>query len=152
METHYFEDYDVGDTFDTRARTVTDADLLNYAAVSGNYHPIHLDAEQMADTRFGGRLVHGLAVLAIMEGQKVQTGLIEESIIALSGFEEIRFTNPVFVGDTIHTELTVLETADHDDESGIVTLEETGYNQNDEPVLVANTRSLLAKRTAADDG
>lgn len=146
METHYFEDYDVGETFETRGRTVTDADLLNYAAVSGNYHPIHLDEDLMGDSPFGGRLVHGLAVLSIMEGQKVQTGLIEDSIIALYGFDDLRFTNPVFVGDTIHTELTVIDKDEKDDESGVVLMEEKGVNQDGEPVVVGESRSLLEKR------
>lgn len=149
MDTYYFEDFSEGDTFETRGRTVTDADLVNYAAVSGNYHPIHLDAERMRASSFGGRLVHGLAVLAIMEGQKVQTGLIEDSIIALYGFDEIRFLHPVFVGDTIHTELTVRGVEEHDAESGVVSLEETGVNQDDDELVVATTRSLVAKRPDA---
>ena len=145
METRYFEDFDVGETITTTARTITEADLVNYAGLSGNFDPIHLDAETMAESEFGGRVVYGYLVLAVMEGQKVQTGMIEGSVKAFYGFDGARFTNPVLVGDTIHTEITVLDLEDRGD-GGIVVLEEKAVNQDGEPVVVAETRTLFHKR------
>lgn len=146
MESQYFDDFEVGETFETNARTITDADQVNYAAVSGNYDPIHLDAEMMADSEFGGRLVYGYLVLNVMEGQKVQLGLIDDSVIAFYGIDEARFQNPVMIGDTIHTELEVLDLEDRDDDRGIVVLEERGVNQDGEVCVRAQTRTLIRKR------
>lgn len=146
MESKYFDDFEIGETFTTNGRTITDADQLNYAAVSGNYDPIHLDGEMMADSEFGDRLVYGYLVLNVMEGQKVQLGLIDDSVIAFYGIDEARFSNPVMIGDTIHTELTVLELEERDDESGILVLEEKGITQDDETAVVAETRTLIRKR------
>jgi acyl dehydratase len=146
MESKYFEDFEVGETFMTNARTITDADQLNYAAVSGNYDPIHLDAEMMEDSQFGGRLVYGYLVLNVMEGQKVQLGLIDDSVIAFYGIDEARFRNSVMIGDTIHTELTVLDLDDKDENSGILVLEEKGITQDDEVAVAVETRTLIEKR------
>ncbi|THE63021.1 hypothetical protein D8Y22_21510 [Salinadaptatus halalkaliphilus] len=145
METKYFDDFETGETITTNGRTITEADQLNYAALSGNYDPIHLDAERMADSPFGERLVYGYLVLNVMEGQKVQTGVIEDSVIAFYGIDEARFVEPVAIGDTIHTELTVLDLEPKDEDSGVVVLEETAINQTDDAVVVAETRTLVER-------
>lgn len=145
MNTKYFEDFETGETFTSSARTVTEADLVNYAGISGNYDPVHMDADMMADSEFGGRLVHGFLILAVMEGQKVGTGIIEGSVKAFYGFDGARFTNPVLVGDTIHTEITVLDLEDTDDDAGVVVFEEKAVNQDGDPVVVAETRTLFYK-------
>nr|WP_254538384.1 MaoC/PaaZ C-terminal domain-containing protein [Halomarina sp. BCD28] len=146
MESKYFDELDIGETFTTNARTITEADQLNYAGLSGNFDPIHLDKGKMEATEFGGRLVYGYLVLNVMEGQKVQTGLIEDSVIAFYGIDKARFTNPVMIGDTVHTELTVLDLDEKDESSGVVVLEEKGVNQDGEDVVVAETRTLIKKR------
>lgn len=145
METKYFEDFEIGETITTKARTVTEADLVNYAGLSGNFDPIHLDAETMASSEYGGRLAYGYLILAIMEGQKVQTGMTEGSAKAFYGLDGARFTNPVMIGDTIHTEITVLDLEDKGD-AGVVVLEEKAVNQDDEPAVVVETRTLVHKR------
>lgn len=146
MESKYFNDFEVGETFTTSGRTITDADQLNYAAVSGNYDPIHLNEEMMSDSQFGGRLVYGYLVLNVMEGQKVQLGLIDDSVVAFYGIDEARFRNPVMIGDTIHTELTVLDLEERDEDTGIVVLEEKGIRQDGEVAVAAETRTLIEKR------
>jgi acyl dehydratase len=146
MESKYFEEFEIGETFTTNARTITEADQVNYAAVSGNYDPIHLDAEMMEDSQFGGRLVYGYLVMNVMEGQKVQLGLIDDSVIAFYGIDEARFRNPVMIGDTIHTEITVLDLEEKDEDSGIVVLEEKGVTQDDEVAVAVETRTLIRKR------
>ena len=146
METKYFNDFEVGETYETPSRTITETDQLNYAGLSGNFDPIHLDDEKMADSRFGGRLVYGQLVSVMMEGLKIQTGIIRDSVIASYGMDSIRFVNPVMIGDTIHNEMTVIDLEQRDDESGVVVMEEEGVNQDGETVVSAETRTLIRKR------
>lgn len=145
MNDPYFEDFEIGDTVTTNGRTITDADQANYAGLSGNFDPIHLNEERMADSQFGERLVYGYLVLNVLEGLKVQTGIVE-NVVAFYGIDEARFVAPVLIGDTIHGELTVLDLEEQDEDSGILVLEEKAINQDGEEVLVATTRTLIEKR------
>lgn len=73
----YFEDFEVGQRFVTPGRTVTEADVVNFAGVSGDYNPIHTDAEFAKSTPFGQRIAHGLLVLAMLTGLRQRTGHLE---------------------------------------------------------------------------
>lgn len=145
MRSHYFEDFEIGETVTTNGRTITEADQANYAGLSGNFDPIHLDAERMADSQFGGRLVYGYLVLNVLEGLKVQTGIVE-NVVAFYGIDEARFVGPVLISDTIHGELTVIDLEEKDDDSGVLVLEEKAVNQDGDDVVVAETRTLIEKR------
>lgn len=145
MQSKYFEDFERGETVTTSARTITEADQVNFAGLSGNFHPIHLDRERMERSEYGGRLVYGYLVLSVMAGLVIQTGIVEE-VVAHYGIDELRFTAPVMIGDTVHGELTVVDLEDRDDASGVVVLEERTMNQDDETVLVAETRRVFRKR------
>ncbi len=105
----YFEDFQVGERFTTPARTVTEADLVNFAGVSGDYNPIHTDAEFAKTTPFGQRIAHGLLVLAMLTGLRQRTGQFEGTLIAWLEIRSYRFLKPVFIGDTIHGETEILE-------------------------------------------
>jgi acyl dehydratase len=105
----YFEDFQVGQRFTTPARTVTEADLVNFAGVSGDYNPIHTDAEFAKTTPFGQRIAHGLLVLAMLTGLRQRTGQFEGTLIAWLEIRSYRFLKPVFIGDTVHGETEILE-------------------------------------------
>jgi acyl dehydratase len=105
----YFEEFVVGDTVDSVGRTVTEADIVNFAGISGDYNLIHTDADYSAHQHFGQRVAHGLLVLSIASGLAVRLGIMEDTIIAFRGLEW-RFTAPVFIGDTVRVRLTVEET------------------------------------------
>jgi acyl dehydratase len=70
----YFEDFQVGQRFTTPARTVTEADIVHFAGVSGDYNPIHTDAEFTRSTPFGARIAHGLLVLSMLTGLRQRSG------------------------------------------------------------------------------
>ncbi|MBI4772515.1 MAG: dehydratase [Chloroflexi bacterium] len=106
----YFEQFTVGQKISTSARTVTEADMVAFAGLSGDYNQIHTDAVYAAATPFGQRIAHGLLGLAIASGLAVQTGIMEGTIIAFREIVEWKFTLPIFIGDTIHVEMEVLET------------------------------------------
>jgi 3-hydroxybutyryl-CoA dehydratase len=103
----YLEDIEVGSTFKTGRRTVTEADVVAFAGVSGDFNPLHTD-EVFAreETPFGGRIAHGPLVLSISYGMRSVRD--QWRILALAGCER-RFVSPVFPGDTVWGEYEVLE-------------------------------------------
>jgi acyl dehydratase len=105
----YFEDFQVGQRFTTPARTVTEADIANFAGVSGDYNPIHTDAEFAKTTPFGERIAHGLLVLSMLTGLRQRSGHFEGTLIAWLEIRNYRFLKPVLIGDTVHGETEILE-------------------------------------------
>jgi len=105
----YFEEFTVGEKILTTARTVTEADIVSFAGLSGDFNQIHIDAEFAGQTPFGARVAHGLLGLAIASGLAVQTGFMEQTVMAFRTIDEWKFSAPIFIGDTIHVVLEVLE-------------------------------------------
>lgn len=105
----YFEEFAVGDSMTTAARTITETDVVAFAALSGDWTSIHTDAEFAKTTMFGERVAHGLLGLSIATGLAVRSGFIEGTALA---FRELawKFSNPIKIGDTIHVRATVTET------------------------------------------
>lgn len=105
----YFEAFEVGQELVTAGRTITEADIVTFAGLSGDYNQIHTDAVYAARDTFEQRVAHGLLVQSIATGLTVRSGLIEGTVLA---FRELscKFSLPIFIGDTIHVELEVKET------------------------------------------
>ena len=106
----FFEEFAAGQKVRTTSRTVTEADIVNFAGLSGDYNLIHVDAAYAKTTPYGQRIAHGLCVLSIASGLAVQTGIMEGTILAFREIIEWKFVAPVFIGDTVHVDLEVLET------------------------------------------
>lgn len=140
----FFEDFKIGDKLTTQARTVTEADIVNFAALSGDWFPLHTDAEYAKGTIFGERIAHGMLTLTIATGLMVRAGLLTpEAFIAFYGAEGVRFPNPVKIGDTIHLETEVVG-KEEKRKGGLVTFKHTVKNQRGEEVAVLEMRILLA--------
>ncbi len=107
----YFEEFHAGATFRTRGRTITEADIVNFAGVTGDYNPLHIDAEYAKSTMFGERIAHGALGFSIAIGQAFQLGFLVGTIIA---FLETnwKFRAPIKIGDTVHVEATVSSVRD----------------------------------------
>ena len=97
----FLEDLEVGQTFTGPARTITEADVVAFAGISGDFNPIHTDAEFAKDTPYGQRVVYGLLGLSVLTGLLDRTRLFSGSAIAMLGIRNWRFTAPVFIGDTV---------------------------------------------------
>jgi 3-hydroxybutyryl-CoA dehydratase len=106
----YFEEFQVGQHIISTARTVTEHDVVTFAGLSGDYNQIHTDAEFSKNTPFGQRVAHGLLGIAIASGLAMRTGVLEGTVLAFREINEWKFSKPIFIGDTIHVELDVLET------------------------------------------
>lgn len=103
----YFEDLQVGDTFVSGGRTVTEADLVGFAGLSGDFNPIHMDAAASESNRFGRRVVHGVLGLSMATGLLDRMGIFDGTMVAMLEIKEWRFVAPVFIGETIRLELTI---------------------------------------------
>ncbi|MDX1413199.1 MAG: MaoC/PaaZ C-terminal domain-containing protein [Candidatus Promineifilaceae bacterium] len=104
----HFEDFEIGQTLVTAARTITEADIVRFAGLTGDFNQIHTDAEYATNGPFGQRVAHGLLVQACALGLAVQSGVIEGTVLA---FRELscKFSLPIFIGDTVHVKLEIVE-------------------------------------------
>ncbi|UCC60571.1 MAG: MaoC family dehydratase N-terminal domain-containing protein [Dehalococcoidia bacterium] len=139
----YYDDFQVGDVEVTRARTITETDIVNFAAFSGDWYPLHTDIEYAKKGPFGERIAHGMLVLSVATGLMP---LYEMAIVAFYGMDKVRFTAPTKIGDTIHVELEVIEKQDKGDLGGVIALKESIKNQKGEDVAVSTMRVLIAKQ------
>lgn len=146
-EPDVFESVEVGDSYTTGGRTITEADVVNFAGVSGDFNHIHTDAERMRKSEFGGRIAHGMLVLSIATGLIWQTRSEAErdAVVAFYGIDSLRFVAPTFVDDTIHLDVEVIDTEprDHPVGNGVVRYAIGVRNQRDETVLACEMLSLL---------
>jgi len=129
----YFDEIEIGQRWVIKGRTITEADVVNFAYLSGDWHSIHTDAEYAAGASFGQRIAHGFLVLS------VATGMVparRETVLALYGVDRVRFIAPVFIGDTVHLEMEALEKKERDDGSGVVAFDFRMVNQHGDPVIV----------------
>ncbi len=140
----YFDDFHVGQKFVTKARTVTEADVVNFAGLSWDHNQLHTDAEYAARTGFGRRVAHGILGIAIHSGLSYQ--LTEKTILAILELTW-QFKQPIYIGDTVHVEQVVKEMRDTSKEDrGILTFEKEIINQHEEVVQTGTTTILLVKR------
>jgi acyl dehydratase len=105
----FWEEWTVDAEFRTAARTVTETDVVMFAGLSGDYNPLHTDEEFCKKTDFGTRIAHGPLIYSIAAGLLFQLHLYDDTLIAFLGFDSLRFTKPVKIGDTIHAKVKVLE-------------------------------------------
>jgi acyl dehydratase len=113
----YFEDFTVGDRFETPARTVTESDVMLYAGISGDFNPLHTDAESAKQGPFGQRIAHGPLGFTILMGLLGRLGQLDGTAVAMLGINDWRFTAPIFFGDTVHGVVTVQELRESRDPS-----------------------------------
>jgi acyl dehydratase len=148
----YFEDYAEGEVTNTGGRTVTDADLVLFAGISGNANPLHMDEEYARSLGLQGRLVHGLCTLSILSGLIDRLGYMEGTILAHMGIDSVKFLKPVYVGDTLHATVTVIKKRALDDGTrGIIKTETVGINQRGEKV-VKSVDAILVKCRKGEGG
>ncbi|MDG7001631.1 MAG: MaoC family dehydratase N-terminal domain-containing protein [Nitrososphaerota archaeon] len=141
----YFDDFQLGQTFETPKRTVTETDVVNFAALSSDYNPLHTDEEFAKTGRFGRRIAHGVLTLAILTGLWDRIGMIAYTTEAFYGIEKLKFTKPVFFGDTLHATIKVSDKQARDT-NGIVVMENEVVNQRGETVLVCTTKLVIKKK------
>ena len=110
MRSFFFEDFEINQTFKSSGRTITETDLTFFSMLSGDWNPIHANVEYAKTTRYKQRVVHGTLGIAIATGMLHELGIFDRSAVAMLDLKEWLFLQPLFVGDTIRLQLTILDT------------------------------------------
>jgi len=141
----FFEDFAVGDRFESPGKTLTDAHFLFFAGMTGDAHPLHYDDEYAKRTRFGRRLTHGLLLTSLTAvGASSLSPLLEDSIVAFVE-QTTRFLAPAFIGDTVKPQHEIVA-LDPKRTAGLLTLRVTLTNQRGELILEGQHKYLIAYR------
>ena len=149
MQALYYEDFHLGQKFTTRARTVTEADIVNFANLSWDTNPLHTDAEFAKNTVFGERIAHGMLGLVIHAGLSQMLGIMEGTLLAFLGMTW-QFHLPIKIGDTVHVVQSVAEMRETSKpDRGVVTLDKQLINQHGKVVQSGTTTVLLARKPGA---
>jgi 3-hydroxybutyryl-CoA dehydratase len=144
----WFDDFKLGDRFESPGKTLTDAHFMFFAGMTGDAHPIHYDDEYAKATKFGRRLAHGLLLTSLTAvGASTLAPVIEASIVAFVE-QTMRFKGPAFLGDTLKPRHEVVA-LDRKRSAGLLTLRVTLTNQRGEVVLEGEHRYLIAYRPVA---
>lgn len=140
-----FEQFNVGDTFVSQGRTVTEADVVQFAGLSGDFNPLHTDEEFGKSAPTGGRIAHGMLVAAMATGMANWLGVFEGTTLALME-QVLQYKAPVKFGDTLHLELTVADKKETSKpERGVVVFEARMVNQEAKAVLEGRWTLLMAR-------
>jgi|GEM_PF-368126 len=130
----------------SRGRTITEADLVSFSALTGDWHPQHADAEWAKTSRFGERIAHGMLVLSYSIGL---VGFDPEEVVALRGIDDLTFKRPVKIGETIRVEAQVDDRKELDDEHELVTLR---WRVLASDKLAVRAKIQAVRRTKAEAG
>jgi acyl dehydratase len=142
----YFEDYTLGEIRTSRGRTVTEADIVNFAGLSGDFVELHMNEEYARRGPYGRRIAHGALIFSISTGLMTQMMPHHEAIIAFRGLDQLRFLAPVFIGDTVHVTKKTVDKQSNDGIRGLVFFETTVLNQEGKAVLAYIDRLLVKCR------
>ncbi len=150
MAGKFFDEWVVGEEYISPSRTMTETDVVMFAAMSGDYNELHTSEEFMKSSQFGKRLVHGLLGLAVSHGLLFRTGLLEGTAIAFLGVESWKFQAPIFFGDTVRVKVKVAEKrpSKTKPDRGVVKLFLEIIKQDD-TVVQSGFKTIMIKRSSA---
>jgi 3-hydroxybutyryl-CoA dehydratase len=138
-----FDLLEVNRPFSSRARTITEADVVGFAAITGDWHPQHTDAEFGAGSHFGQRVAHGLLLVG------VAVGLVpNDYVIALRRVDSVVFKNPVVFGDTVHVEGVIRAKDVINEDAGLVSARWRIVNQRDDLVFKMDLQAVWRRSWA----
>lgn len=145
----YLEDFKVGEKIVSAGRTITEADIVIFAGISGDWSELHTNAEYMKNSPFGQRIAHGMLTLSIASGLAMQMrGHKPIEVLAFLGMDNVRFTAPVFIGDTIRVESEVIEVRPSKSRpnAGILKFKNTVKNQREETVATWESALMVCRK------
>lgn len=142
----YFSEFEIGQDFTSVGRTITETDVVNFAGLSGDYNPLHIDATFAAKTPFKQRIAHGMLSASISTGLGQTLGIFEGTTLALMG-QTFEYKGAVFFGDTIRLRLTVESVkASSKGGKGVVVFRSDILNQEDRSVITGTWTVLFRDR------
>lgn len=144
-----FDEFKVGDEHWSPARTITEADLVNFSAFSADWNPHHVDELFAQEAGMGERLAHGAMLVAVASGLFVRTRIFEKTIVALLEWN-YKFTKPVLIGTRVQVRIRVKDLKEtKNPERGIVTFEVAAFDEEDEQLALAEWKILMLRSSAA---
>jgi len=153
MAKNYFEDYHVGELFKSPGRTITEADIILYSSLTGDWWEGHTNVEFAKKGVFGERIAHGMLTLCIGTSLLFRLGdnlFLPKYFIANYGIEKLRYTAPVMIGDTIYCNAKVIEMNPKDEKRGVLTYDIKILNQKNDEVLVYLEKVLVERKPNLD--
>jgi acyl dehydratase len=140
----YFEEYSIDHKRVTRGRTITETDIVIHAGQTGDFFPHHMDEEWCKTQPFKSRMAHGTLIFSVAIGM---TADVINEVSMTYGYDRMRFTRPVFIGDTIRVAITIKEKKEHKKPGhGLVTELVEVFNQQQELVMVCEHLLLVQKQ------
>src|SRR5579863_10434188 len=151
MPDRYWESYEIGETWESHGRTITEADIVNFAGISGDFHPVSMD-EQFAKARtpYGRRIAHGALLFSVTMGIAWQMKMNTKNIT--HGIDRVRFPNPTFIGDTVRVtgRVTVKEPYSKRPQYGVIVMRYEANNQDGKCVFVCDHKMLIERQMPGD--
>jgi len=145
----YFEQFEEGMALETQGRTITEADIVAFAGLSGDFNPMHTDATYAAGTQFEQRVAHGLLGLSVASGLSYQLGFMDGTVLAFTGLEW-KFRAPIFIGDTIRARVKVTKKREMKAAGGgFVSFDVQVVNQDDKVTQKGEWTILVASQPQA---
>lgn len=150
MHTRYFEGFKVGDTYETRAVTLTEGQMVDFS-MQYDPQPIHTDREASKRGIHGDMISSGLQTLGLANRLWIELGLMGENNLGGPGLDNVRWPRPVFAGDTLRTVVEVVAARESKSklDRGIVTFAFTTYNQKDEVVMTYECMDMIRREPKA---
>lgn len=140
----YYQEFEVGEERTTIGRTITETDIVMHAGQTGDFFPHHMDEEWCRTQSFKKRIAHGTLIFSVAIGM---TANVINEVAMTYGYERLRFTKPVFIGDTIKVKITISDKKDHKKpQYGLVTEKVEVFNQNEELVMLCEHLLLTEKK------
>jgi acyl dehydratase len=137
-----FDDFQIGEKIVTKGRTITEADIVSFASLSGDWHQLHTNIEYARKGPFGERIAHGFLVLSVASGLMP---LEEMAVIAFYGMDRVRFLRPTKIGDTIAVRMQVDDKKERNETSGVISFQVSVDNQREDSVVVFSMKMVLEK-------
>lgn len=143
--TNYYEDVDIGEQFFSPSRTISEADVFQFAGLTGDFNELHTSKAYAEHTAYGSRIAHGMLTLAMANGLYVRIGAFKNSIFL--GIDSWKFLKPVRIGDTIQLILTIADKREaKSGKRGIIGMKYEVLNQNEETVAEGVLRRMVDRR------
>ncbi|MFC7059392.1 MaoC/PaaZ C-terminal domain-containing protein [Halovenus salina] len=151
-EPHHWEDFEVGQTFETVGRTVTESDFTLHSMFTGDWTELHSNAEYAEDGPFGARVAHGPMTFTLATGFVYRSGIVERTVYAFLGMNYMDVNEPVFMDDTISMEMEVTDKKEIDsvEDADMVTIDTVVTNQDDVAVFEGDMKFLIYNREAKE--
>ena len=147
-EPHHFEEFEVGQTFESVGRTVTESDFVFHSMFTGDWTELHTNREYADAGHFDGRVAHGPMTFVLATGFVYRCGFLERTVYAFLGMNYMDIPNPLYMDDTVSLSMEVTEKRElsSKDDAGLVVIDTEMTNQDDEVVFAGDMKFLISRR------